>query len=145
MVGKIVSHKPEVNSSPATCHLSKAFFPYLGLSWIPSFYNSFLALVFYKSKFKVNSACPLGSLECTQSGMPNYPCPPSMDNYVLHNYVFYQSKSFHHPKLGSPFLLSATHPIRHILFFRFKLFLYTHLSQCGFSCQSHRFWEKKKL
>lgn len=144
MVAEIVSHKPEVNSNPATFHLSKAFFPYLGLSWIPSFYNSFLALVFYKSKFKVNSACPLGSLECTRSGMPNYPCPPSMDSYVLHNYVFYQSKSFHHPKLGSPFSLSHTFNPSHNLF-RFKLFLYTHLSQCGFSCQSHRFWGEKKI
>lgn len=29
---KTVSYKPEVNSHPATFHLSKAFFPYLGLS-----------------------------------------------------------------------------------------------------------------
>ena len=32
MVAEIVSHKPEVNSNPATFHLSKAFFPYPGLS-----------------------------------------------------------------------------------------------------------------
>lgn len=32
MMRKTVSYKPEVNSNPATFNLSKAFFPYLGLS-----------------------------------------------------------------------------------------------------------------